>query len=75
MASVRPPLCVHTRPRDGPFLLEFTLGKVLTGIGEIGLAVGLGALAFFDPAVLAIPGYAELASSLFLAGVSSEVER
>ncbi len=49
------------------------MGKVLTGIGEIGLAVGLGALAFFDPAVLAIPGYAELASSLFLAGVSSEV--
>ena len=48
------------------------MGKVLTGIAELGLAVGMGALAFFDPAIIALPGYAELMGSLVMGGLSSE---
>ena len=48
------------------------MGKALTGAAELAGAIGMGALAFFQPELVALPGYAELMGSLALSGLASE---
>ncbi len=48
------------------------MGKALTGAAEIAGAIGMGTLAFFQPELLALPGYAEAMYGLGMAGLSNE---
>ena len=51
------------------------MGKAITGAAELVGALGMSTLAFFDPAVLAIPGYAQAITSLAISGLSSKPVR
>ena len=48
------------------------MGKAIEGAAMLAGAVGLGALAFFDPAILATPGYTQAMFALALGGASME---
>ena len=48
------------------------MGKAITGAVELVGAIGMGALAFFDPAVLILPGYANLMFGLGMSGIAAE---
>jgi hypothetical protein len=47
------------------------MSKLVQGISEIGAAVGMGVLAFVDPAVMAMPAYWKITYSLVAMGVGS----
>ncbi len=48
------------------------MSKALTDAAELAGAVDMGALAFFDPAVLALPGYGNFMVLLGMTGLATE---
>lgn len=48
------------------------MSKALQGVAELAGAVGMGALAFFQPELLAVPFYTEAMGSLALGGLAME---